>query len=187
MACRAAIMSGKGIGALATVLITGDQTLDLLGKLIPDQQIPGLGQIKLVTLQDQETTIDQVTLACETPTTYAIHSHGNPLIVEQIAELLCTAGAELVTPEALSSIQLTQQGQTTLDLEIRLALSQVKTLQGARLLHHQRTSGLLPMLASGIAPHRTRARARSSTNWWALISPLSPTSRGLPGIGSTPK
>ncbi len=88
MNTHAALMTGKGTGAISTIEIFGDCALDVLRKIFkpvgtrPVQFKPG--EILLGTICDDVETIDQITLGCEGPETFAIHCHGNPLIVEMI-------------------------------------------------------------------------------------------------------
>ncbi|MFC1760696.1 GTPase [Planctomycetota bacterium] len=148
MGCRAAVLTGKGTSALATVMVAGDTAATLLCQLLHPTPIPEPGQVNLCNWVTQTGTIDQVTLGRETPDCFAIHCHGNPLIVEQIMEHLRHAGAELLEAEAWTFLFQKQQQASLIEVEIAMAQAQTKTLLGARLLEKQKNYGLLPWVKS---------------------------------------
>ena len=75
--------------------------------------------------------IDQVTIGCEGPDVFAIHCHGNPLIVERIMELLRRHGVQPVRAEQLlASVLESQKPQDAIAVEAKLALTTVKTTRG---------------------------------------------------------
>jgi len=143
----AALMTGKGTGAISTIQIFGDGARPLLRKLFrPVGTRPAkftMGEILLGTICDGSEVIDQVTLGCEGPDNFAIHCHGNPLIVEMIMELLRKHGANLVTAEQLLAKTLaTQESSNTIAIEARLAQANTKTIEGAKIVANQVDSGL---------------------------------------------
>ncbi|MGA2679793.1 MAG: GTP-binding protein [Sedimentisphaerales bacterium] len=145
MSVFAAVMTGKGTGAIATIELTGDSAADILRQMLPSQpQKPvefTTGKILLTTIQSGDKTIDQVTIGCEGNNTYAINCHGNPLIVEEIMQLLRQYGVELLTAEQL--LCKTSVGNNTIALETKLMLPKVKTLEGTRIILNQIDSGLM--------------------------------------------
>ena len=148
MAALAAVMTGKGMGAISTIQLFGDSSRAILERMFrpagskPVEFTPG--KILLGTITDGSQTIDQVTIGCEGPDTFAINCHGNPLIVEMIMRLLKRHGADLVAAEQLMArILLSQNYPSTIHIEAKLALTKVKTLAGAKLLLHQTEHGLV--------------------------------------------
>ena len=91
-------------------------------------------------IKSGDKTIDQVTIGCEGNNTYAINCHGNPLIVEEIMQLLRQQGVELLTAEQL--LCKTSAGNNTIALEAKLTLPKIKTLEGTRIILNQIDSGL---------------------------------------------
>ena len=143
----AALMTGKGTGAISTIQIVGKGARSLLRKLFkPVGTRPAkftMGEILLGTICDGAEVIDQVTLGCEGPDNFAIHCHGNPLIVEMIMELLRKHGASLVTVEQLLARTLAvQESSNTIAIEARLAQANTKTIEGARIVANQVDAGL---------------------------------------------
>ncbi|MBC8218639.1 MAG: 50S ribosome-binding GTPase [Planctomycetes bacterium] len=147
MNTHAALMTGKGTGAISTIEIFGDCAQDVLRKIFepagtrPVQFKPG--DILLGTIRDDVEVIDQVTLGCEGPDTFAIHCHGNPLIVEVIMQLLGKHGASLVTAEQLLAKTLAAQELfNTIAIEAKLAQTKAKTIEGTKIIANQIGAGL---------------------------------------------
>jgi tRNA modification GTPase len=139
----AAVMTGKGTGAIATIQLYGDSAADILKRILTHQgQKPAefsTGKILLGTIAAGSETIDQVTIGCEDNNTYAINCHGNPLIVEEIMQLLRQQGVELLTAEQLLA---KNKSLGTIAIEARLTLPKVKTIQGTQIILNQIDSGL---------------------------------------------
>lgn len=140
-------MTGKGAGAISTILIFGDCARTVLRKIFkPAGAKPArfeTGDILLGTICDDAETVDQVTLGCEGPDTFAIHCHGNPLIVELIMQLLGKHGASLVTADRLKAKTLAAQGTiSTIAIESKLAQAKAKTIAGTKIIANQIEAGL---------------------------------------------
>jgi tRNA modification GTPase len=144
MSTSAAVMTGKGTGAIATIQICGDYAKDVLEKIFKSSgKEPAdfkVGKICIGTITDGSQTIDQVTIGCEATNTFAINCHGNPLIVERIMQLLQQHGAELITAEQL--LVRTFADSSTIALEAKLVLPKVKTIEGTKIILNQTNSGL---------------------------------------------
>ena len=139
---RAAVLTGKGTAALATIQLYGCQASQLIQSVFRSvsSQPAALdpASISLGTIHDDGQTIDQVTVGCEDRNLFAIHCHGNPLIVEQIMELLQRRGATLLPAEQLLTDLWMDRGTLSATaMEAKLILPRAKTLLGTRLLHHQ--------------------------------------------------
>jgi tRNA modification GTPase len=147
MSAFAAVMTGRGAGAIATIQLVGDAADAALAKVF--RQTSGerfeltTGRILLGHIIDGDETVDQVTVGCESPGVFAIHCHGNPLIVERIVGLLQRNGVELLAAEQLLVRTLAVQSSlNSIVAEAKLALTTVKTIAGAAILTHQIESGL---------------------------------------------
>jgi tRNA modification GTPase len=136
----AAVITGKGTGAIATIQICGSSAKGVLEKIFKPSDKFAVGKICVGTITDSSRTIDQVTIGCEGPDTFAINCHGNPLIVEEIMQLLQQQGVELVTAEQL--LVRTFDGSNTIALEAKLNLPKAKTIEGTRTILNQIDSGL---------------------------------------------
>jgi tRNA modification GTPase len=144
MAPLAAVMTGPGPGAIATIQLFGASIPPVLQQLfIPvGGKSPALetGRLFLGRVRD----VDQVTIGCEAPQTFSIHCHGNPLIVQAIVKQLEDLGVEIVSARQLLAATWTA-GDThhPIAIEARLALTTVKTIEGAALIENQVQGGLI--------------------------------------------
>ena len=143
----AAVMTGKGTGAISTVQVFGDSAEIILQKVFKPAgtkpPILKLGKILLGTISDGSETIDHVTIGCEGPKNYAINCHGNPLIVEMIMQLLAQHGVILLTAEELlTKILSAEKAVNTIALEAKLAQPKARTIQGTKIIANQIDAGL---------------------------------------------
>jgi len=143
----AAVMTGPGVGAIATIQLCGDSAetvlkavFEAIGARPADFEI---GRIVFGHIVDGTEIIDQVTVGCEADREFAMHCHGNPLIVEAIMELLQRHGAELLPARQWHARVLAADGsKASLAIEARIALTTVKTVEGARIIASQAEGGL---------------------------------------------
>jgi len=147
MSIVAAVMTGKGTGAISTIQIFGGSAEAVMKKVFKPAGTKPLkfktGEILLGTITDGAEVIDQVTIGCEGPDTFAINCHGNPLIVEMIMQLLRRHGAALLTAEQLQRKLLTaQKTADTIAVEAKLAQAKARTLQGTKIIMNQIDAGL---------------------------------------------
>ena len=147
MSVFAAVMTGKGTGAISTIQVFGDSAEAVIKKIFKPagKKLPALkpGEILLGTIADGTETIDQVAIGCESADSFAINCHGNPLIVEMIMKLLQQHGAALITTEQmLYKILLAQKPENTIALEAKLAQPKAKTLEGTKIIANQINGGL---------------------------------------------
>ena len=147
MAAFAAVMTGKGTGAISTIHVFGDTAEAVIKKIFkPAPDIPvtyQTGKILLGTIVDAEETVDEVVIGCEGPETFAIHCHGNPLINEMIMQLLGKQGAELLTTDQLlTKILSAQKHINTIELEAKLTQPGAGTLEGTKIIANQIEAGL---------------------------------------------
>jgi tRNA modification GTPase len=148
MSSFAAMMTAPSAGAIATIQLTGDSARGILTRVFkPTGSGPAeftMGRVLLGHIVDGIEPVDQVTIGCEAPGSFAIHCHGNPLIVEAIMKLLERHGVGLLSSEQLLARTLAaSHPQDTIAAEAKLALTTVKTLEGAELIAGQVETGLL--------------------------------------------
>ncbi|MHC4693707.1 MAG: GTPase [Planctomycetota bacterium] len=147
MTAFAAVMTGKGTGAISTIQVFGDTAETVVKKIFEPvgkaQPVLQPGKVLLGTIVDAEETIDHVTIGCEGPDTFAINCHGNPLIVEMIMQLLRRKGVTLLTADQLLTKILTAQKHiNTIELEAKLTQPLAKTIEGTKLITNQIDGGL---------------------------------------------
>lgn len=146
MTTFAAVMTGQGAGAISTIQVIGDGSEKILEKIFTPAGGASLletGKVLVGAIESQGKTIDQVTVGCEGPGNFAIHCHGNPLIVSDIMKLLGQFAAVLITAGQLRLRMVSRrQNENTIALEAKLALPKAKTIQGAKLIANQSDAGL---------------------------------------------
>ncbi len=146
MDAYAAVMTGKGTAALSVIQLHGPDAAGVLQEVF----ISGgggkrpfrTGAILVGAILDGEATVDQVTVGCEGPQTFAIGCHGNPLIVERIMQLLVDKGVAPIAAEEMLTRAAGRQVPNMIAVEAQIALSNVHTLTGARIISHQVSGGL---------------------------------------------
>jgi tRNA modification GTPase len=147
MCIYAAVMTGPGMGAIATVQLYGDAAADVLRQVFRARSGQPLeraaGQVLLGDIAENGARIDEVTIGCEGPHIFAIHCHGNPLIVARIMELLRRHGVQTVPAERLlAAIWTSPKTHDAIRAEAKLALAAVKTIEGAAIIVNQVKAGL---------------------------------------------
>jgi tRNA modification GTPase len=140
-------MTGPGAGAIATIQLFGDSAQAILREIFrragggPFES--AIGRVFLGDIREGQQVIDQVTIGCEGPDAFAIHCHGNPLIVERVMELLRRNGVQPVQPEQLlAGMLMSRKGGDSIAVEAKLALTTVKTIEGAAIIANQVKDGL---------------------------------------------
>ena len=140
-------MTGKGTGAISTVQVFGHSAESVIKKIFSPagtmQAEFKTGNILLGKILDGNETIDQVTLGCEGQNNFAIHCHGNPLIVADIMQLLQRCGVTLLSAEQLlTKILSSQKAVNTIAVEAGLARLKAKTIEGTKIIANQIDAGL---------------------------------------------
>jgi len=147
MSVFAAVMTGKGIGAIAAVQLFGSSSQTVIEKIFKSAGTKPAefetGKILLGTIADGDETIDQVTIGCEGQNCFSVNCHGNPLIVADIMKLLEKNGAEPLTAEQMHYKLLSEDNTpNSIAIEAKLAIARAKTLEGTMILTNQIDSGL---------------------------------------------
>jgi tRNA modification GTPase len=142
----AAVMTGKGSGAISTIQVLGDTARPVIEQIFTPafNKFPEFrtGEILLGVIHEENKIIDQVTIGCEQSGIYAIHCHGNPLIVEMIIELLQRQGVEIISAEQLIVKAMSAQNIGTIEIEAKLAMAKARTIQGTKIISNQIHTGL---------------------------------------------
>jgi tRNA modification GTPase len=147
MAVLAAVMTGPGAGAIATIEVFGTAAETVLRGIFTRKGGKPFelttGRILLGSIVDNGETVDEVTIGCEGLHAFAIHCHGSPLLVERIMRLLRQQGVQPIpADQMLLHVMTAREPRDAVGTEARLALTTVKTVEGAALIMHQVTTGL---------------------------------------------
>jgi tRNA modification GTPase len=149
----AAVMTGQGMGAIATIQLCGPAAQEILRQVFQrrgDASIEVVeGRVWLGHLIDRGEIVDEVTIGCEGPDTFAIHCHGNPLLIEKIMGLLQYHGAQSVpAAQLLARLLMSRKPCNAIAVEAKLALTTVKTTAGAEIIASQVNGGLSQRIAA---------------------------------------
>ncbi len=145
------VLTAKGMSAIASVALAGADAAAILENIFRTDRRrvggfhpPNSGTILHGAIIDGDTVIDEVLIGCEAENTFVIHSHGNPLLVEQIVKLCQSHGATVTDIASFMVARYQSQSATMIETEARLALQTCAALSGAKLIANQLTHGLLP-------------------------------------------
>jgi tRNA modification GTPase len=142
----AAVTTGKGTGAIATIELFGKGAEAVLKKIFyrAGEKSPGFGVGKILvgSIKNGKEIIDEVTIGCEGENLFAINCHGNPLIVAGLMALLQKAGVKPVSDKKLLCEIFSQRCKTTIEVEAKLSQLDAKTLLGTKIILNQINSGL---------------------------------------------
>ena len=142
----AAVMTGAGSGAIATIQIFGTKAKPVLEKIFRPQGDKKTsfksGDIILGTINDVERIIDQVTIGCEGKDLFAVNCHGNPLITADITEMLQSHKVIVITSQQLLQKIYCAQGLRTIQIEAGIAQASAKTIAGTKIILYQTDKGL---------------------------------------------
>lgn len=144
METYAAVMTKQASGAVSTIQLTGGQAEEILRQIFsPPAAEFKTGRIFVGEIRDGDKRIDQVAIGCERKDSFAIHSHGNPLICEMIMDLLAQKGAELTDADTLRAKTANPEDcPDTITLEAELEYPHTPTLFAAKLVLKQSQAGL---------------------------------------------
>ena len=142
MSVLAAVMTGKGTGAISTIQVFGESAGVILEKIFKPA-CPEATTFEVGKIIDGDKIIDEVVVGCEGVNNFAINCHGNPMLVEAIMKLLKRDGAILITAEKmLCRISAVEKAASAIVVEAKMAQIKAKTLQGTRIILNQIDSGL---------------------------------------------
>jgi len=136
----AALMTAKTAAAISSIQLAGQNAREHSKKIFRPSKFQK-GIILHGNILDGEKFIDEVIIGCEGENSFSINCHGNPIIVENILELLQKHGAEIVQPEVI--IAEPGRNQTAIEAEAKTSQVRATTLAGAKIIQHQIRMGLL--------------------------------------------
>jgi tRNA modification GTPase len=154
--CIASLMTAKAVAAISSIQLVGSGAEDIIKKIFKPfgqthRSAPTFpftaGSILHGHIFDGDKNIDEVIIGCEQADCFSINCHGNPLIVEDILELLKARGAKIAEPqEVLAYLGRQKYGDNTIAIEADIVITQAATLDGAKIIAHQTRMGLLQTL-----------------------------------------
>jgi tRNA modification GTPase len=146
--CIASLMTAKTASAISSIQLAGgggEEILNRIFKPLGKQSLVfSIGSILHGNIFDGDKLIDEVIIGCEEKDLFSINCHGNPLIVENILELIKKHGAIITEPqEILAYLGKQKHGDNTIAIEAGIVMAQSATLYGAKIIRHQTKMGLI--------------------------------------------
>lgn len=144
--CQAAVITPAGAAAIGSILLCGAGAEEILRSVFRRHSPTGVsfepGQVFVGWVMDGNEAIDQVVIGCEGRQRFAIHGHGNPLLVESILEILVRHGAKPVSAETMIQSQIAADESDTIAAEAEIERLKAVTIEGFRLISSQIEGGL---------------------------------------------
>ena len=146
--CIASLMTARTVAPISSIQLAGTGAEIILKSIfkpaVKQNTDFSKGRILHGFIFDGSRDIDEVVIGCEDEDNFSINCHGNPLIVEDILELLKTRGVKITEPqEILVFLGRQKHGDNTIAIEADIAVTQSATFDGARIVAHQTRMGLL--------------------------------------------
>jgi tRNA modification GTPase len=152
--CIAALVTAKGSSAISSIQLAGAGAEDIFKKIFRPMSgkspVFSVGSILYGNIFDGSVLIDEVVIGCEAKDCFSINCHGNPIIVENILELLKRHDVRITEArEVMAYMGEQKYGDNTIAIEAEIGQTQAATIYGAKIIRHQTKMGLL-----------------QAANWW---------------------
>lgn len=147
MTTRAALTTGKGSSAIASIELLGLGCEEIIAKVFrsgsPENSSPEPGTYTHGHIVDDQHIIDDVLLICLSKDNFIINTHGNPLIIQNILSLLKTHHIRIVDAEKLIALKTSSNKKNSAIItEIQTNHYLAQTYEGAKLILKQKDTGL---------------------------------------------
>jgi len=139
---RVCLLTARKMAAIASIALAGRQSAAILQGVF-SRAVPDVGQSRYGMIKNSSgQVLDSVVVGCEKPDHFVIHCHGNPLLAEQIVQVLVQAGAVVQSPQDYAMQGFRASSKTLIEAEAKLAMTQAATLEAALWLARQIDGGL---------------------------------------------
>ncbi len=147
----AGLTTAKSVAAISSIQIVGENSADIIKSIFRpiDKKSIDISEEQILHgfISDGERDIDEVVIGCEGKGSFSINCHGNPLIVENILELLKKHKARITAPqEILTYLSRQKYEDNTIAIEAYSAITESATLDGVKIIAYQTKMGLLQTL-----------------------------------------
>jgi tRNA modification GTPase len=141
----ACVRTAKGTAAIGSIEVCGPNGFSVIQKIFqPAGKNASMdeGQILYGRFLDRGQTLDDGIVGVEGPNRYALHCHGNPLILRQILALLQRHDVQIITYEEMLSRRFAVESGNVIQAEAKLQSLKTASLLGAQIIQNQATAGL---------------------------------------------
>lgn len=147
--CFAGVRTGRGAAAIGSVELAGPGAEAVVRKLFtPTGSNADFSEGSIIygRFVDDGQTIDDGIVGIEGPERFALHCHGNPLILEQILRLAQRHGAQIVPYEQMLTRQFKAECSNAIEAEAKLECLKSVSLLGVQIIQNQ-SMGLTKIVA----------------------------------------
>jgi tRNA modification GTPase len=138
MPAHVGVLTGKGFGAIGSILLSGQGAESILSKVFTPKGAFKTGEIFHGRIVQDGQTLDEVVVGCEGQNRFAIHCHGNPILIQKIVQLFIRSGAQLNDGENAAIPAL----NTLLEREAYIEQLKAVTIEGVKIIQSQIDGGL---------------------------------------------
>jgi small GTP-binding protein len=138
MPAHVCVLTGKGFGAIGSILLHGPGVNSILSQVFTPTVSFQTGSIFHGRIIENGQILDQVVIGCEEENRFVIHCHGNPILVQKIVQLFVRTGAQLTDLENAVS----KDFDTLLKQEAYAEQLKAVTIEGVKIIQFQINGGL---------------------------------------------
>jgi tRNA modification GTPase len=138
MPAHVCVLTGKGFGAIGSILLSGQGAESILSGVFAPTVSFKTGDIFHGRISQDGQILDQVVVGCEGENRFAIHCHGNPILVQKVVQLLIHHGAQLTDFENA----VLGDFNTLLEKEAYCEQLKAVTIEGVKIIQSQVSGGL---------------------------------------------
>jgi tRNA modification GTPase len=141
----ACVRTARGTAAIGSIEVCGPDALPIVQQIFrPASENTSFqeGQVIYGRFLDAGQVIDDGIVGVEGPDRYALHCHGNPLILRQILSALQKHGVQVITLEEMLARRYAADSTSAIEAEAKLQSLKAVSLLGVLIIQNQMTSGL---------------------------------------------
>jgi tRNA U34 5-carboxymethylaminomethyl modifying GTPase MnmE/TrmE len=172
MSAKVCVLTGKGYGAISSILLYGPDAEAILKEVFVSAgngttafQTGGIFHGQIV---ENGQTIDHIVIGCEEQNRFAVHCHGNPLLVRKIVQLFVRYGAQVETIEPMIRESTAWATNNTIEREAYVEQLKAVTMEGVKIIQSQIGGGLSAMvkgwLNNSVSIEKIREQCREILN-----------------------
>jgi tRNA modification GTPase len=142
----ACVRTARGTAAIGSIEVCGPDALHLIQQIFrPSGENPSFEEGQLVhgRFFEADQVLDEGLVGVEGPGWFALHCHGNPLILQQILTVLQKHGVQVITLEEMLTRRYIADSANAIEAEAKLQSLKAVSLLGVQIIQNQMTGGLL--------------------------------------------
>jgi tRNA modification GTPase len=141
----ACLRTARSAAAIGSIEVWGEAAAELIGRVFR----PNTGEVSWEPGQlhyghfvERDEIVDDGIVGCEGPGRFALHSHGNPLILQRLLRLLEAHGAQIIPLEEMLLRRYRAESSNLIEAEAKAESLKAVSLEGMKLIRAQVSQGL---------------------------------------------